>query len=124
MVKLIGFHEELEKCVASSEWEYMQIGKPLLSSLERYNLCILEALEVGRSYLARALGIKACNDYSVRYFHSEELIESIVALKQQDYGKFAGRMKQLIKMNLVIRDDFLLHSRTDEKEVKIFGEVQ
>lgn len=47
----------------------------------------------------------------------------MVALKQQDYGKFAGRMKQLIKTDLVILDDFLLHTITDEKEVKILFEL-
>lgn len=128
IAKLIGSPEELEKCVDSSEREYMPSGiTQLLSSLDfiskGYNICILGASDAGKSYLARALGIKACNDYSVRYFHSEELIESMVALKQQDYGKFAGRMKQLIKTDLVILDDFLLHTITDEKEVKILFEL-
>ena len=126
--KLLGSPEELEKCVDSSEREYIPSGiTQLLFSLDfiakGYNLCILGASDAGKSYLAKALGIKACNDYSVRYFHSEELIESMVALKKQDYAKFASRMKQLIKTDLVILDDFLLHTITDEKEVKILFEL-
>lgn len=126
--KLIGSPEELDKCIDSSEREYMPSGiTHLLSTLDfiakGYNVCILGASDAGKSYLARALGIKACNNYSVRYFHSEELLESMAALKQQDYKKFAGKMKQLLKTELIILDDFLLHTITEEKEVKILFEL-
>ena len=46
------------------------------------------------AYLAKAIGIKACNRYNVGYFHSEELLESMVALKEQDYDKYARKMKK------------------------------
>lgn len=115
--KLIGSPEELDKCIDSPEREYMPSGSThLLSSLDfiakGYNVCILGASDAGKSYLARALGIKACNGYSVRYFHSEELLESMAALKQQDYKKFASKMKQLLNTELIILDDFLLHTIT------------
>ncbi len=48
-----------------------------------YNLCILGESDAGKSYLAKAIGIKACNRYNVGYFHSEELPESMVALKER-----------------------------------------
>lgn len=126
--KLIGSHEELDKCIDSAQREYMPLGiSQLLSSLDfiakGYNICILGAFDAGKSYLARAIGIRACNNYSVRYFHSAELIESMAALKQQDYGKFSGKMRQLIRTDLIILDDFLLHTITDEKEVKILFEL-
>lgn len=126
--KLVGSPEELDKCIDSAEREYLPSGiTGLLSSLDfiakGYNVCILGASDAGKSYLARALGIKACNNYSVRYFHSEELLESMVALKQQDYKKFASRMKQLLNTELIILDDFLLHTITEEKEVKILFEL-
>lgn len=126
--KLVGSPEELDKCIDSAEREYLPSGiTGLLSSLDfiakGYNVCILGASDAGKSYLARALGIKACNNYSVRYFHSEELLESMLALKQQDYKKFASRMKQLLNTELIILDDFLLHTITEEKEVKILFEL-
>ena len=126
--KLVGSPEELDKCIDSAEREYLPSGiTGLLSSLDfiakGYNVCILGASDAGKSYLARAMGIKACNNYSVRYFHSEELLESMVALKQQDYKKFASRMKQLQNTELIILDDFLLHTITEEKEVKILFEL-
>lgn len=126
--KLIGSPEELDKCIDSPEREYMPSGiTHLLSSLDFIakgcNVCILGASDAGKSYLAKALGIKACNGYSVRYFHSEELLESMAALKQQDYKKFASKMKQLLNTELIILDDFLLHTITEEKEVKILFEL-
>lgn len=57
---------------------------PMLFVARGYNLCILGESDAGKSYLAKAIGIKACNRYNVGYFHSEELLESMVALKEQD----------------------------------------
>ena len=67
--------------------------------------------------------IKACNRYNVGYFHSEELLESMVALKEQDYDKYARKMKKYLKWELIILDDFLLHTITDEREIKILFEL-
>lgn len=77
----------------------------------------------GKSYFAKAIGIKACNRYNVGYFHSEELLESMVALKEQDYDKYARKMKKYLKWELIILDDFLLHTITDEREIKILFEL-
>ena len=72
---------------------------------------------------AKAIGIKACNRYNVGYFHSEELLESMVALKEQDYDKYARKMKKYLKWELIILDDFLLHTITDERDIKILFEL-
>ena len=71
----------------------------------------------------RSYQYKACNQYNVGYFHSEELLESMVALKEQDYDKYARRMKKYLKWELIILDDFLLHTITDEREIKILFEL-
>ncbi|WP_418876322.1 ATP-binding protein [[Clostridium] scindens] len=88
-----------------------------------YNLCILGESDAGKSYFAKAIGIKACNRYNVVCFHSEELLESMVALKEQDYDKYARKMKKYLKWELIILDDFLLHTITDERETKILFEL-
>ena len=116
---LKGSPEELSDCVDSDKREYLPAGiTEVLSSfdfIERgYNLCILGESDAGKSYLAKAIGIKACNRYNVGYFHSEELLESMVALKEQDYDKHARKMKKYLKWELIILDDFLLHTITDE----------
>ena len=123
-----GSPEELAACVDSEKREYLPSGiTEVLSTLDfierGYNLCILGESDAGKSYLAKAIGIKACNRYNVGYFHSEELLESMVALKEQDYDKYARRMKKYLKWELIILDDFLLHTITDEREIKILFEL-
>lgn len=78
---LKGSPEELSDCVDSDKREYLPSGiTEVLSSLDfierGYNLGILGESDAGKSYLAKTIGIKACNRYNVGYFHSEELLES------------------------------------------------
>ena len=125
---LKGSPEELADCVDSDKREYLPAGiTEVLFSLDfierGYNLCILGESDAGKSYLAKAIGIKVCNRYNVGYFHSEELLESMVALKEQDYDKYARKMKKYLKWELIILDDFLLHTITDEREIKILFEL-
>lgn len=125
---LKGSPEELAECVDSNEQEYLPSGiTEMLSSLDfierGYNLCILGESGAGKSYLAKSIGIKACSWYNVGYFHSEELLESMVALKEQDYNKYVRKMKKYLKWGLIILDDFLLHTITDEREIKILFEL-
>ena len=77
----------------------------------------------GKSYLAKAIGIAACNSYRVQYHHCEPLLEELVALKVTDYTKYQKRMKKLCSTALLILDDFLLHTITDEREVKVLFEI-
>lgn len=37
------------------------------------------------------------NRYNVVYFHCEEFLESMVALKERDYDKYARKMKKYLK---------------------------
>ena len=87
------------------------------------NLCILGPSDSGKSYLAKALGIVACNDYKVEYHHCEVLLEQLVALKAADYMKYQKRLKRICGSALLILDDFLLHTLSDEREVKILFEI-
>ena len=45
--------------------------------------------------LAKALGIVACNNYTVAYRHCEQLLEEFVALKAADYVKYQKKLKKL-----------------------------
>ena len=73
--------------------------------------------------VSKALGIAACNSYRVEYHHCETLLETLVALKAQDYSKFQKRLKKICSAALLILDDFLLHTITDEREVKVLFEI-
>lgn len=86
-------------------------------------MCILGPSDSGKSYLAKALGIVACNNYKVEYHHCETLLETLVALKAQDYSKYQKRLKKICGAALLILDDFLLHTITDEREVKVLFEI-
>ena len=125
---LRGCPQELSNCVDSPEREYLPYGiTEVLSTLDfiesGLNVCILGPSDSGKSYLAKALGIEACNNYKVDYRHCEPLLEELVALKVADYMKFQKRLKKICGAALLILDFFLLHTLTDEREVKILFEI-
>lgn len=108
---LSGGPQSLDQCKDSTDRIYLPSGiNSTLSSLdfvkEGLNVCILGPSDSGKSYLAKALGIQACLSYRAMYHHCEEFLETMVALK-----------------NLLILDDFLLHTITDEREIKVLFEV-
>lgn len=125
---LRGCPQELTSCVDSTDREYLPHGiTETLSSLDfiasGLNLCILGPSDSGKTYLAKALGIVACNDYKVEYHHCEILLEQLMALKASDYAKYQRRLKKICGAALLILDDFLLHTLSDEREVKILFEI-
>ncbi len=125
---LRGCPQELANCVDSADREYLPRGiTETLSTLDfiesGLNVCILGPSDSGKSYLAKAIGIVACNTYKVEYHHCETLLEELVALKATDYMKYQKRLKKTCGAALLILDDFLLHTIADEREVKILFEI-
>ncbi len=112
---LRGCPQELTNCVDSAEREYLPRGIT-------ETLSTLDFIDSGLN-LAKALGIVACNNYKVEYHHCETLLETLVALKAQDYSKYQKRLKKICGAALLILDDFLLHTITDEREVKVLFEI-
>lgn len=47
----------------------------------------------------------------------------MVALKLSDYQKYQRKTKKQLNLDLLILDDFLLHTITDEREVKVLFEI-
>ena len=82
------------------------------------NVCVLGASDSGKTFLAKAIGIKACLHYTVLYTHCGTYLESLSALKQSDHEKYSKTLKRIRKLDLLILDDFLLHTVSDEDEVK------
>lgn len=87
------------------------------------NICILGPSDSGKSYLAKALGIQTCQHYRVAYYHCENFLEAMVALKGRDYMAYQKKIRYHLKLSLLILDDFLLNTITDEREVKVLFEV-
>ena len=118
----------MDQCKDSSERIYLPTDiNSTLSSLdfirEGLNVCILGPSDSGKSYLAKALGIQACLNYRAMYHHCEEFLETMVALKQADYTKYQKKVRSYLNLVLLILDDFLLHTITDEREIKVLFEV-
>lgn len=125
---LAGGPQSLEQCKDSVERVYLptEITATLASMdfvKEGLNICILGPSDSGKSYLAKALGIQACIKYRTSYYHCEEFLETMVALKQADYQKYQKKIRFFMKLDLLILDDFLLHTITDEREIKVLFEV-
>ena len=118
----------MELCHDSRDREYLPTDiTRTLSNLrfvnEGLNVCILGPSDSGKTYLAKSIGIKACSQYRVEYHHCETLLESMVALKLSDFQKYQRKMKTYAGVELLILDDFLLHTLTEEKETKILFEL-
>ena len=125
---LSGCPQEINNCVDSADRNYIPEGVVKTLSTGNYirngmNICILGASDSGKTYLAKALGIAACTEFSVEYYCTEELIEQLSDIKELDLAKYNKRKKHLCKIDLLIMDDFLLHSITDERQVKILHEL-
>lgn len=125
---LLGAPQEVSNCVDSADRAYLPSGiTQVLASLDfvasGLNVCVLGPSDSGKSYLAKALGISACTKYRVIYFHCEQLLESMVVLKEKDYTKYQKQLKKVCGQDLLILDDFLLHTLTDEREVKLLFEI-
>lgn len=125
---LAGGPQSIDQCKDSSERVYLPSDiTSTLSSLDfikdGLNVCVLGPSDSGKSYLAKALGIQACLKYRTSYHHCEELLEAMVALKQSDYQKYQKKVRFFIKLDLLILDDFLLHTITDEREIKVLFEL-
>jgi DNA replication protein DnaC len=125
---LLGCPQDITSCVDSAERAYLPAGiTDTLSSLtfleDGLNVCVLGPSDSGKSYLAKAIGIVACAKHRVGYFHCEDLLESLVVQKAKDYTKYQKRLKKTCGLDLLILDDFLLHTLTDEREVKLLFEI-
>ena len=125
---IIGTPCEITSCKDTKRRRYEPSGAPkVLSSLrfveDGQNVCILGASDSGKTYLAKALGATACEKYRVSYNRCSELLESMVALKYEDYTRYERKMRKLLNFHLLILDDFLLNTITDEREVKVLLEI-
>lgn len=96
---LTGCPQDITSCVDSAKRSYLPTGiTSTLSSLafleDGLNICVLGPSDSGKSYLAKAIGIVACSQYRVGYYHCEELLETLVVLKKKDYTQYQKRLKK------------------------------
>lgn len=69
------------------------------------NIIFVGATGVGKSYLAQAIGVAACQMlYKVQYYNTTRLMEQVKIAKLD--GSYIKLLKRLQKMDLLILDDF------------------
>lgn len=126
--RLNGCPQQLSNCQDSSDRSYEPTGiTDVLSNLnfisDHLNVCILGAAASGKSYLAKAIGIQACQQFSVEYHTCEDLLSDLAELKKSNYEKYTRKIKHLTRLDLLILDDFLLHTIDDEGELKVLHSI-
>lgn len=79
------------------------------------NVILIGATGCGKTYIANALGINACQSgYKTKYIRLPELFSELEAARIQ--GKYQQVMKQYQKFALVILDEFLLIPASDQEQ--------
>jgi DNA replication protein DnaC len=71
----------------------------------RHNLLITGPCGVGKSWLACALGQKACREDLSTAYHREPRLFSTLAMARAD-GRYARTLRQIAKVDLLILDDW------------------
>jgi DNA replication protein DnaC len=75
------------------------------------NVLLIGATGAGKSWLACALGNKACRDgYTVLYKRTTRLLEELAA--ERAIGKYAAALKVLARAEVLILDDFCMMKMT------------
>lgn len=102
-----------QACVEDIDYQHSRgLDKSLMASLTQcdwvlrhHNLILLGPTGVGKTYLACALGQQACRQgLNVRYFRLSRLFETIKQFQAE--GRNARFMKELLKADLLILDDW------------------
>lgn len=125
---LLGAPQDINNCVDSEDRKYIPsnvVSKLAELDFIKYgqNVCILGPSDSGKSYFAKALGISACTRYKVGYYHCDALLSDMSDLRAVDRQKYRKQLKKLYGLDLLILDDFLLHTVTDEEDAKLLFEI-
>lgn len=126
--KLLGCPASISDCESSADREYVPAGVvEQLSSLtfaeDGLNVLILGASASGKTYLAKAIGVAACNSFGVEYRHCDSLLYELADLKRRNVPKYEKRLRHLTKIDILIIDDFLITPTADDTESSIIFQI-
>lgn len=84
--------------------------------LDGRNIILKGVSGAGKSWLAIALGVQACRQlFQVQYTRLPDLLEVFKLAKYQTDDSYLKSMKRLVKVDLLILDEWLLYSLTNEE---------
>jgi DNA replication protein DnaC len=102
-----------QACVENIDYQHpRRLNKELMATLTQcdwvqrhQNLIFVGPTGIGKTYLTCALGQQACRQgLNVRYFRLSRLFETMKQIQAE--GKYARFMKELLKADLLILDDW------------------
>ncbi|MFR9707802.1 ATP-binding protein, partial [Corynebacterium striatum] len=74
---------------------------------EPSNVHVLAPTGAGKTYIACAIGIAACQaEYSVAYYRLDQLVDELAAFPPAD-ERYVAKMRRLQNIDVLILDDFL-----------------
>ncbi|HFG8775154.1 TPA: ATP-binding protein, partial [Corynebacterium striatum] len=89
---------------------------------EPSNVHVLAPTGAGKTYIACAIGIAACQaEYSVAYYRLDQLVDELAAFPPAD-ERYVAKMRRLQNIDVLILDDFLtigINQRGQEDLTKI-----
>ncbi|WP_240377291.1 IS21-like element helper ATPase IstB [Bacillus piscicola] len=84
--------------------------------LDGRNVILKGISGAGKSWIAIALGVQACRQFfQVQYTRLPDLLEEFKIAKYQADNSYVKLMKRLLKVDLLILDEWLLHALTNEE---------
>jgi len=90
---------------------------------QRHNVIVTGPTGAGKTYLACALGHKACREgFTVQYHRAPRLFGDLVLAKAD--GRYPKRMTALAKTDLLIIDDWATAVLTDEQRRDLFEIIE
>lgn len=125
---LTGCPADLARCVNSVERKYEPHGiTDVLSSMDFVssgtNVCVFGASGSGKSYYAKALCVQACSTGNAVYYHCSDLLDELAMHKNQDFASYRKQFSKLLRLPLIVLDDFLLERAPDDSQYHILFSI-
>ena len=120
-------HARLSELISNPEREInMSVIEQLKTNQyisNRRNVILLGATGSGKSFIANALGVHACESgFTVKYTRMIELLSDLEISKIQ--GNYRQFLKQLGKLDVLIIDDFLLSTTTPHEQQDLMEVIE
>lgn len=132
LIKSAGFHDS-KACIEDIEYfEDRKLDKQKILELadcgfirKGYNMILKGPTGAGKNFLAQAFGVAACRQtHSVKYTRLPELLDELTLAQLRNDGSYRKLIKRLVKVDLLIIDEWLLNRITPDQATVILEIVE